>query len=521
MSRSTPQHGPWIWALIALAALERAWLLLHFGSTHIGIDDALIQQVAIDYGHGLFREPFLYGQNYNPMLEALLAAPFIRLGAAPWIVLPIVTSLLALLPCWSLSLWCLRRREALAAFAVAAIPLLLPVEWGLITSLPRGWAHGLALLACVPWMHGIRQSWARHALLGLTLMAALLCNPNAAPLVAAIAIGLALREPRSASLWVMGAIALACGWALHRAVQSWYAVRPGSVVHPLLPSDLVFDHRLLMDGLARIDQHLLHLHPFGSMAWMALAALAAMVIALALRREWRAVAPIAAAVAVMLLALGIPKAHEGCTSVFLPLSRMMLGMPLLLAAAAALLLRGRPARRSIRVVLVPLALLALARAARLDATVRNELARQECAWVREEPIDAVRARCAVIGGAARKSNCDLIVPVRWPHLRTDHATHFTAHFTCYACPQLVPGFPAAFGAGFDRRAWVRAAHEAPPLGRVLFVGGDPLAWSAAIAEGRAIEDVSEKGVVMHIAHCDTIAAGDFILRMGVDDDLAR
>jgi hypothetical protein len=27
--------------------------------------------------------------------------------------------------------------------------------------------------------------------------------------------------------------------------------------------------------------------------------------------------------------------------------------------------------------------------------------------------------------------------------------------------------------------------------------------------------------VMHIAHCDTIAAGDFILRMGVDDDLAR
>ena len=182
MSNGTPQHGPWIWALIALAALERAWLLLHFGFTHIGIDDALIQQVAIDYGNGFFREPFLYGQNYNPMLEALLAAPFIRLGAAPWIALPIITSLLALLPFWSLSLWCLLRQEALAAFAVAAIPLLLPVEWGLITSLPRGWVHGLALLAFVPWMHGIRHSWTRHALLGLTLMAALLCNPNAAPL---------------------------------------------------------------------------------------------------------------------------------------------------------------------------------------------------------------------------------------------------------------------------------------------------------------------------------------------------
>ena len=27
------------------------------------------------YGKGTFREPYLYGQNYNPMWEALLAAP--------------------------------------------------------------------------------------------------------------------------------------------------------------------------------------------------------------------------------------------------------------------------------------------------------------------------------------------------------------------------------------------------------------------------------------------------------------
>lgn len=77
--------------LIACALEHRLLLLIHFGSTHIGIDGALIQQVALDNTQGIFREPFLYGQNHNPMLEAVLAAPFIRMGAARWMALPIVT----------------------------------------------------------------------------------------------------------------------------------------------------------------------------------------------------------------------------------------------------------------------------------------------------------------------------------------------------------------------------------------------------------------------------------------------
>ena len=80
---------------------------------------------------------------------------------------------------------------------------------------------------------------------------------------------------------------------------------------------------------------------------------------------------------------------------------------------------------------------------------------------------------------------------------------------------------AAYGAGFDRRSWIRSAHEAPPQGRVLFVGGDAQAWSEVITAGRAIEAVSDQGIIMHIAQCDTIAVHDFILGLGIDDDLAR
>lgn len=509
-------------ALIVLSIAERMVLLLRFGFTHIGIDDALIQQVAIDYGQGTFREPFLYGQNYNPMLEALLAAPFVRLGAAPWVVLPIITSLLALLPFWSSALWCMRRGAPMAALALASAPIVLPIEWAMITSLPRGWVHGLALLAFIPWLHDLRTAWIRNGLIGLMLVAALLCNPNAAPLVAAIGLWLVMREGRSASLWLMGMASLAIGWVLHSATQEWYAARPGTVVHPLMPADLALDPSLLATGLARILEHLQHLHPFGSMGWLSIALLMTCVVLLVRRREWPVALAIMAALLVMLLALGLPKTHEGCASVFLPLSRMMLCMPLLMAMALACLLRDALGPRWLRWALPSaLAIVSAIGSLRIESTVRRELAQQECAWVREEPIELVRDRCEVISETASTFDCDLIVPVRWPHLRMDHRSHFAAHFTCYACPQLVPGMTTVYGAGFDRRSWIRSAHEPPPHGRVLFVGGHAKAWNEAIAAGRAIEAVSEQGMLLHIAQCDTIAVRDFILQLGIDDDMDR
>jgi hypothetical protein len=507
---------------IGLGLLERAMLLAGFGFTHIGIDDALIMQVAIDYGNGIFREPFLYGQNYNPMLEALLAAPFVRMGAAPWIVLPIITSVLALLPFWSLALWSLRKRAFAAAIVFALVPLALPTEWGMITSLPRGWVHGLALLAFVPWLLDARNTWIRHLLLALTLVAALLCNANALPLTAGFALWLVLRDGKSVSLWFSAAAASAIGYGLHRAAQAWYAARPGSVVHPLMPDDLAFDPSLIAEGLANINLHYQHLHPFGSLGWAPLALLLVAAMVLIRQGDWRLAMAILLSSAVLILALGIPKAHEGCESIFFPRSRMMLAAPMLMAVPIAWFLKGAALPRWLLFAGSLAALIAtIARASAVDRIVRSELGMQECAWVREEPLSEVRDRCELIAETAITFKCDLIVPIRWPHIKVDHREHFTAHFSCYACPPLLEGFPPAYGTGYDRRSWVRAAHEHAPQGRVLFVGGDTGAWELAFATGHAIEDVSDQGVPMHIAQCDSIAVGDFILRLGVDDDLGR
>jgi hypothetical protein len=507
-------------ALIAIGALERANLLFSFAFTHVGIDDALLWQVTTDYGNGVFREPYLYGQNYNPMLEALLSAPFVRLGAAPWLVLPLVTSMLALLPFWSWSMWALRKKYVVSALLLAAMPLLLPTEWGMVTSMPRGWVHGLAVLALVPWLLGIQHVRWRHGSIVFALVTALLMNPNTLPLVTGMGVWLLLREGHMRSLWIAGSSALAFGFMVLTAAANWYAARPGSVVHPLLPSDMVFDTALLLKGLSALDDHFRNVHPLGSI-WVALVAVIACALILWRKKDRPSALGIICAVVILLLPLALPKAHEGCGSIFFPLSRMVLCFPLLLAVPGALVLRNTRMQGAHLLVLLPCAALVVIKSAGTSATTARELEQQQCAWVREEPLQKIRAQCRALREVAERHACDLVVPIRWPSIKVHHATHFTAHFTCYACPPLEPTLPPVFGAGYDRRSWIRAAHEKAPQGRVLFVGGSPVAWMHAKANLPEIEDVSTDTLQLHIVRCDTRTVAEFILHIGVDDELER
>ncbi len=157
----------------------------------------------------------MYGQNYNPMLEALLGSPFMRLGAAPWIVLPIVTSCLALLPFWSFALWHFRRGELFAALGFALMPLLLPVEWGMLTTITRGFVHGIALIALLPWALSLKRIWLRFLIASFITGAALLCNPNSLVFLVAIYTTVVLthwRELRFRSMSILERIPALLFW---------------------------------------------------------------------------------------------------------------------------------------------------------------------------------------------------------------------------------------------------------------------------------------------------------------------
>lgn len=518
---SAERWGLWaFWGLVALCALDRIYLLCVFGFRYVGIDDALIQQVAVDYGHGIFREPFLYGQNYNPMLEAFLAAPFVRLGGAPWIVLPIITSFLALIPFWSLAFWSKKNGWLASSLAFAFMPLLLPVEWGMMTSMSRGFVHGIALLAFLPWVQEWKQPLPKHAFSALILVAALFCNPNAFPLVAGSAAWLLSTHFKRPVFWSMNFMACGAALVLHMKAQSFFDAHP--LIHPLAREDLHFSFALLRSGILHLDDHFLHVNPFGGWAILILVGLLADAYS-TWRLGHRAFAgSLLTGVLATVLALGVVKVHEGCASVFFPMSRMFLSLPLMLATAAAIYLHAVTIRKWVFALLLLLTTaLLVQKTMSTEEVIQRELAQQSCGYVREEAISDLRARCERIKAAAHAQHADVVVPVRWPGIRVDHQAHFAAHFTCYACEQLVRDFPPVYGAGYDRRSWRWVEHEGPSKARVLFVGGDTTSWAHAMAAGRAITNTSAHGFAMHTAQCDTISIGDFLVELGIDDDLGR
>ncbi|MBP6390438.1 MAG: hypothetical protein KA175_11280 [Flavobacteriales bacterium] len=511
------------WCALVLGAIDRTRLLTVFGFACTGIDDALIWEMARDYGHGLFREPYMYGQNYNPMLEALIGAPFVRLFGHPWIVMPIVTSVLALLPYWSFALWRARHKEFASATAFAVMPLLLSSEWGILTTETRGFVHGIALLALLPITLSLRNERMRFLSSSLVMATALLCNPNALFLVVPVCMMLLFRHGRSLRFWVLmvlGTLPAAAFWATAR---HFFDDHPWDLKHSIDPAEMMFDPHLIATGMGRLDSHFQSLSPLfwpngHTVLWLLIATVGLLFVAGKRPQAWAVIAT----VAMMLVALGIPKVHDGGDSVFYARSRMFLAAPLLLAWALGGYFSGKrvPAQAApwlfgVMVLLVSWKWYAA------PVAVERALAGQEKAYVREERVQDLRLLCEGIEQAARRSGATVVAPIRWPGIKVDHKAHFQAHFVCYVCASLIDGSTPTYGPGYDRRSWVHATFAEDPAGQVLFVGGVPSAWKAAVASGLAVDRSTSPDLLLHSVECDTMTVDATIAKLGVDDDLAR
>lgn len=318
--------------LLALGILVRAYILAAFGFNRVSEDDAIIWTAAVDYGHLIFRWPYFYGQDYGVMLEALLAAPFARLGIPLNILMPTVTSLLALVPFWSFAAWHRRQGRPLTALVFLSMPLLLPAEYGLMTTLTRGFVPGIALLALLPWTLCFRSRHWQALAIGSVAGAAAFVNPNSLAFSSAFLGWLVFNgRPRFASA-VMACLGMLPFLGLHLAAQAYCRARPERVVHAVNGGQLDFrPGELVPESFGMLDAHFQWLFPLppynGTLAFALLCALA--LWHLLLRNSPLGVG-LFAALLLIVASFAFPKVHDGFSNLYFPYSRMYLAMPLLL-----------------------------------------------------------------------------------------------------------------------------------------------------------------------------------------------
>lgn len=469
--------------LLALGLLDRLYLLIVFGFKYVGDDDGVIWSAAVDYGHGLFREPYFYGQDYAFMLEALVAAPFTHLGIPLHILMPSVTSLLALIPFWSFAFWHRKHRRPLSALIFLSMPVLLPVEYGMMTTMTRCFISGIAPLAFLPWILDLRRDSLQAFLIGLVLSAAAFINPNSLVFSVAFFIWFVLSQHGRiySVIWLaIGALPFA---SIHFAAQAYCHAHPERLVHLVNDWRMVFHPELIPESLGMLNLHFAWLFPLlPSAGGLAFAAVLVLVAWNFLRRDQVRGLALAGAFILILISFGFPKTHDGTESVFYAYSRMFLALPLLLCWGLVPVELGQRAGRWTTVALLSGSLLAVG--IKLDRTTEAiKLPTGPNIPVLEMPMKEVLADAANLRLLKERYDVDLIVG---NDLWNDS---INPRFRCYLYPAIEPALAPTYIKG-DRRYWQRDAYASRIVPTLLIVGGDSARWASWSAGDKRLLDVS-------------------------------
>lgn len=439
---------------VCFLVLDRGLLLNQFGFRYVDDDQAIMWSGAAEMAQGRFHEPCFYGQRYNTMLEGLVAVPLLWLGVGPEVALPLVTSFLSLFPFVLLAWIMVRKRMFFQAALMLVLPVTLSPEFGMISTIPRGFVTGvfLASMAVLPLFSR------RGIFLFLSpffAILALFANPNAALVLVPAAILILLKYPSERRLYLLGIAGALPAAALSYWGHHFYDLHPAYVVHRI--GDLSFD----LSTIRSADiKYLDHLSP---VVWgkgvVVLFFLLTLVVVLAWRKQWKHAFALAMGVVLLVASFGVSKVHDGTSSVYYPWARMFLAIPFLLALFMAQL-RVRPLSWVIHLLpIVAAGFFGFKCFAQADAVAR-QIDHPEQSYIEVAQVEDLERHCLVLDRLARENKADLLV-VSWGALK---------HLTSYGCPCLYPAFPTTFEPALDRRTWLLRSVAGEVAPNVLFTG---------------------------------------------------
>ncbi len=311
-------------------------ILAHSTFKVIDNDQPIMWLAAANFADFSFHEPCYYGQNYNTLLEGLLAAPLLWAKIPIPIAVPLVSSLLSIGSFLILAVIALRKKLYGIALVISFIPFFLPLEYWIISFMPRGFVPGifLASIACycliiIKNKKGI-FFWAFFSVLSVTVTA------NAVILIFPLGIYAVLCHYRELPFYITAAGGALFGSIYQIALFLFYRSNPEYLLHRSW--SLAFSISKLWDGLCHMDKHYKWVTPIFNQGSIVLIIIFIILIAVLIRRrKYKAAITIIAGFALMLITLGITKFHDADYSVYYSYERFYLAVPHLLLFGLLLL----------------------------------------------------------------------------------------------------------------------------------------------------------------------------------------
>ena len=429
-------------------------VLLQFSFQYTDSDQTLMWMALRDYSQGVFHEPRFYGQAYNSMIEALLAVPLYWAGVSPSIALPIVSSLLSLVPYIFISSLMAKFHSKVAGLVVLCIPLLLPTEYSLISVLPRGFVTGIAAASfcCLPVFYPHKKT--AYFVLGLAMVFAYSLNPNSVVFSLPCLAYIALKTKYSSPLLASFLLGILLGAIPHYLAWQFYESNPHYIVHPLV---LHFSFQSLFESFNNLDKYFNDLTPlFWKHGYVLPIGFVLLGLLAAYQKKWAFSIFFLSTISLVIITLGFDKVHDARDSVFYSFSRMYLALPASLALGVSFVSINK------QKWLLPIMLLVfLAQGIkywRLESTVNSNLSKPDHKVVVVHN-EVLKDRCTQLQLLCEKHHVDLVVVKHHPLY--DPIT--------YGCPILELDFPKTLRPPFERRTWRLKEDEKIIYPTILFI----------------------------------------------------
>jgi hypothetical protein len=489
--------------LLLLNIINRIIVLQKFAFEYSDADQVMMWIGSYDFYKLEFYEPAYYGQNYNSMLEALLAAPFFRC-ASPAYILPIVTSVLALLPYLIIAIVCYRKQLKVQALFILAMPLILPPQYDFITAMPRGFVTGIffAVLASIFLYHQEKKwSFFFFAFLSVTGFA---LNPNGILLTIPCGLFLLHENYKNKSFYIQSVFGGLLGAIYPFYMSYFYKHHPNYLVHELW--GLRFSFANMRVGFSDLNSHFGAITP---LYWYhsIILILLLIVIPIIFRIQKQGIWAIISLVTILftIMTLGINKVYDGDGSVFLPVSRMYLAIPFVIILWVSFM-KIKKWKLPVILILGIACCSFIHRTVTIDDAVDEALIPSGYPLLTTYKVSTLTESCNRIYQLDKKFDVDLILV----------ASHWQDKYISYGCTTCNTDMPLTLTPSNDRRTWRLLQEKDKVYKTILLIDETQKIKQEALAPGQKPIELLSLGNNMFLLQNNSLTTLQLINRLKIE-----
>ena len=391
------------------------------------------------YSQGLFYEPRFYGQDYNTLLEALVAVPFIKLGMPIYYAVPIATHILFLTPFLFTASYLFLKRQKPFAILVLAILLCMPTGYDILNSIPRGFITGVFF--SVFFIVSIINPKNYTFILINTAFAYIgyLVNQNSVLVSAPFIVYLFLENYKNKHYYLFSTIGLLLALPIGYLLNHFYKVNPDYVFYP---TNNYFSFEFFKDAISHLDQRLAHVGFFVEETCSILLVVFIATGILLFRKNKQAFLAFLVFIAVMMVSFFSSKVSDGIVWPFYSYSRMYLGIPIVIYSLLF------TTKLNFQRWIMPVVLITLFFTIIKGVNFKNSIDyhTQESKWghVHLSSLERIVTTLNTYKRFSEEQHTNLFVIVNSVWMDDE---------INYAGPALINDFPNTFKPSFERRTW--------------------------------------------------------------------